>query len=84
MSTETAAPKSFLTRLFETTSRNKQDGDASDEYASHPAIIADNKKFAKIAVVATVATVTVVALAWKPLSKFAPVEETVETATSED
>jgi hypothetical protein len=55
--------------------RDKQNADSSDEYNDHPAVIADNKKFAKIAVAATVGTVAVLALSWKALSKMAPVEE---------
>lgn len=85
MSAETAAPKSFLTRLMETAARDKQDVDASDEYSDHPAFVADRKKFAKIAVAATVGTAAVIALSWKALSKMAPVEEeTSEDTASED
>lgn len=86
MSAETSASKpSFLTRLMETAARDKQDDFVSDEHADHPAIIADKKKYAKIAVAATVGTVAVIALSWKALSKFAPVEEeTSEETTSED
>jgi hypothetical protein len=85
MSAETAASKkSFLTRAMENV-RAKQNADSSDEYNDHPAVIADNKKFAKIAVVAAVGTVAVLALSWKTLSKMAPVEEeTSEETTSQD
>ena len=84
MSAETAAKKSFLTRLMETTARNKQDGEASDENAN-PGFVADKKKFATIAVAATVGTAAAIALSWKALSKMAPVEEeTSEDTASED
>lgn len=85
MSTETAATKkSFLTRLMETAARDKQD-DLGSEYDNHPSVVADNKRFAKIAVAATVGTVAVIALSWKALSSMAPVEEeTSESIASED
>lgn len=84
MSAETSASKpSFLTRLFETASPATQDGTVSDE--QNTGILADRKKFAKIAVTATVVTATVIAVSWKTLSKFAPVEEEVaEETTSND
>lgn len=85
MSAENAdQKKSFLTRLMETAARNKQDDASLDEYKDHPAIIADNKKFVKIAVASTVATAAVIALSWKTLSAMAPVEETSTEANPED
>lgn len=83
MSAETSAPKtSFLTRLFETASPAAQDGTVTDE--QNPGFLADRKKFAKIAVTATVVTATVIAVSWKSLSKFAPVEEEVAEETITD
>lgn len=84
MSTETTTPKkSILTTAMENV-RAKKNADSSDE--QNPGFIADNKKFAKIAVVATVGTVAVIALTWKTLSKFAPVEDetSLEDTVTED
>ena len=73
--TETTTPqKSFLTRAMENV-RAKQDDENLDEYNDHPAFIADAKRYRKAAVIATVGTVAVLAIAWKTLSKMAPVEE---------
>lgn len=81
MSDETAPKKSFLTTAMENVRAKKNADDSSDE---HPAVIADKKKFAKIAVAATVGTVAVIALSWKTLSKMAPVEEETAEENTED
>jgi hypothetical protein len=81
---ETTPKKSILTSAMEAVARKKQNADASDEYNDHPAVIADNKKFAKIAVAATIGTVAVLALSWKALSKMAPVEDETTSETPED
>jgi len=82
MSAETSAStSSFFTRLFETNSRANGDDLVSDEHASHPAFIADNKRYKKYAVIAAVGTAAVIAVSWKTLSKFAPVEEEVTEET---